>query len=257
MDLNTLAPIRQLTPVKATVIDDNAFSLLAFPFGGPIPSPKSAKGVDLDGEWFSERTDIKADWLDFRWVDWHHGNDRLMGRAAFAKANNLRMDSIDGFEGWWVDVWVEHGNRRVELIKALAERGAQLYGSSESMPSMVAKASTGEILVWPYIRQTLSTSPQNTYSVIRPLKAVLEDVTPSPSMWAEMENAIRGIGADLRGTSEVGNLVAKAGRVLSQRNEKDIRDAIEQLDAAIARVREVVARQPDYHKDTAGDTADH
>ena len=32
--------------------------LLAVPFGGPIPSANAPKGVDIDGEWFSDRTDL-------------------------------------------------------------------------------------------------------------------------------------------------------------------------------------------------------
>ena len=36
----------QLQPVKATIIDDDAFRLLAFPFSGPIPKA-GTRGVDL------------------------------------------------------------------------------------------------------------------------------------------------------------------------------------------------------------------
>ena len=60
--------MKTLQPVKAAPIDDDAFRLLAFPFTGPIPRP-GTRGVDLDGEYFSERTDIKADWLPFRPTD--------------------------------------------------------------------------------------------------------------------------------------------------------------------------------------------
>ncbi len=244
-----------LQPVKATLLDDDAFRLLAFPFSGPIPKA-GTRGVDLDGEFFSERTDIKADWLPFRPTDWHHGADPTgkMGRTSFGKAVDL-----GGFEGksnepdqdgWWVTVWVDAGQKRLDLIKRLAER-ATIFGSSESVPGLTKKASTGEILVWPYWRQTLSTSPQNTHSVIRPLKATLDEIEmagerPGPSFWADLEASLRSLAPSLRLPSETGAVEAKAGRVLSARNESDLRGALDEFRSALDRLDAVVRRQPDY-----------
>ena len=228
--------------LKATVLDDDRFALRAIPFGGPIPSAATPLGVDLDGEWFSTNTDIKASWFDVRIVDWHHGQDRTMGRAVIGKADNLREEE----DGWWVDVWLEHGAKRLELIKRLAERGAQIFGSSESVPGMVKKASNGEILIWPYVRQTLSTSPQNTHSILRPLKAVLEGTEPTGAFWSDIEVAFRDLGSDLRLTSITGDDVAKAGRMFSAANVADMTKALEALDAAMKQLQDVVKRQPEY-----------
>lgn len=225
------------TPAKATVLDDNAFRLLAFPFGGPIPSPKSPRGVDLDGEWFSERTDLKLDWLKARPVDWHHGADSKLGRDVIGKAVDPEVDE----DGVWVTVWLDHGARRLNLIKRLAEQGAKLFGSSESVAGMVKKASTGEILVWPYWRQTLSTSPQNTHSIIRPIKAVLGDVDAdlaTPAFWADIAPALADLAADLRSTSALtapGKSAAYADGLL---------DAVAQLDRATADALAAVRRRP-------------
>lgn len=242
-----------MAPVKATVLDDDSFRLLAIPFGGPIPQKGAPRGVDLDGEWFSERTDIKPAWFDTRIVDWHHGNDPLMGRTALGKAIDLGPFGGAGDEpdedGWWVTVWMKHGERRVDLVRRLAERGAQLYGSSESVAGLVQKARDGEILAWPYVRQTLSTSPQNTYSVLRPLKATLDDylaegLLPGAAFWADTERAMRDLGASLRDPSLRRAIDgAKAGRVLSSVNESALRDTLDALDAALGRLKEVVARQ--------------
>ena len=229
-----------MLPIKATVLDDDSFRLLAIPFGGPIPSPVNPRGIDLDGEFFTERTDIKAAWFAERPTDWHHGADVTLGRTVIGKAINLSMEE----DGWWVDVWLKHGEKRLDLIKRLAERGAQIFGSSESAAGMVKKASTGEILTWPYIRQTLSTSPQNTHSVLRPLKALVEDMgTPSAAFWSDIERAVVNLSADLRGTPR-GDLDAKAGRVLAARNEADLLAAVAAFDEAVAKVRSVLARQP-------------
>lgn len=242
-----------MPPVKASVLDDDSFRLLAIPFGGPIPQGGAPRGADLDGEWFSPRTDIKPDWFPSRIVDWHHGHDPMMGRAELGKAVDLGPFRGPGDEpdedGWWVTVWLKHGERRLDLVRKLADRGAQLYGSSESVAGLVQKAATGEILTWPYVRQTLSTSPQNTYSILRPLKATLDDylaegVLPGAAFWADTERAMRDLGASLRDPSLRRAIDgAKAGRVLSGVNEAALRDALDVLDVALGRLREVVSRQ--------------
>lgn len=242
-------PGKATRELKATVIDDDSFRLLAIPFGGPIPSPANLRGVDLDGEFFTERTDIKANWFSERPVDWHHGKDQVMGRTVIGKAINLVMEE----DGWWVDVWLKHGERRLDLIKRLAEQAMQtgkaiIFGSSESAPGLVKKASNGEILSWAFIRETLSTSPQNTLSVLRPLKATLEDLTsegiaPSAAFWSDIEQAVVSLSSSLRGPSR-SDLDAKAGRVLAARNESDLLAAVAAFDEAVAKVRAVLARQP-------------
>lgn len=252
-----------MQPLKASVLDDDAFRLLAIPFGGPIPSKGAPRGVDLDGEWFSERTDIRPGWFSARIVDWHHGHDPRMGRAELGKAVDLGRFDGAGDEpdddGWWVTVWLKHGEKRVDLIRRLADRGAQLYGSSESVAGFVNKASTGEILAWPYVRQTLSTSPQNTYSVLRPLKATIDDylaegIFPGSAFYADAERAMRSLGTSLRDPSlrrAIGE--AKAGRVLSSVNESALRQALDALDAALGRLQEVVGRQTPIVEDYVSD----
>jgi len=257
-------PGKALVPMKASPLDDDAFRLLAFPFGGPIPHPSYPKGVDLDRQTFTERTDIKADWFDVRLVDWHHGNDDLMRRTVLGKATDLgRFDGASkepDEDGWWVTVWLKEGERRTRLIKQLAEM-TPVYGSSETAPGLATvkadgvevpwrRSIPGEITRWPYIRQTLSTSPQNTYSVIRPLKASLDDfvsegVMPNGGFWSDVEASMLNLSADLRSTSS-GESAAKAGRVLSKTNESDIRAALEAAQAALEKLSSVVGRQPDY-----------
>lgn len=168
--------------VKATVLDGGTLRLLALPFGGPIPNRNYAKGMDLDHEWFSERTDFKADWLDVRLVDWHHGADDDLQREVIGKASNLEFDE----DGGWVELWLEHGRKSVDRLRRLVESGGRLFGSSETLARLIRKDSdTGEILEWPYLRQTLTTSPVNHLSVVTG-KAVVEGLTPSVSFWTEL-----------------------------------------------------------------------
>lgn len=261
-------------PVKATVLDNDSFRLLAIPYGGPIPHPAFPRGVDLDGESFDGGSDIKARWWEERITDWHHGGDGKMGRTVIGKAINLTEEE----DGWWVDVWLKHGERRLDLIRRLAEQAAStgkatIFGSSEPLPGLTTygpwmpggKALTDPRLpadhplrrglaravrVWPFIRETLSTSPQNTLSIIRPLKATVDDLlaegaSPSAAFWSDIEDAMRDLGSDLRATSR-GELGAKAGRVLRAENEADLRAALAALEEALAKANGVLNRQPDY-----------
>lgn len=227
-------------PLKATLLDDDAFRLLAIPFGGPIPSAIFPRGVDVDGETFTERTDIKAAWLSERIVDWHHGADPLMGRTPIGKAVDPTMEE----DGWWVTIWTQHGERRLELIRRLAER-QPIFGSSESIAGMVAKAATGEILVWPYWRQTLSTSPQNTKSILRPLKAQVDDLyasgaSPTAAFWTDVAADLAALEAELHGHAFGSGDGVKAGRVLSAVNEAALRKALDELTAVLAKLDKAI-----------------
>lgn len=222
--------------LKATPLDDDAFRLLAHPFGGPIPHPDAPKGADLDRQWFTERTDFKTGWFPFRLVDWHHRSDPASKADILGKA----VDPEEDEDGQWVTVWLKHGERRVNLIKQIAERG-QLFGSSEAVPGMslmrAGKAlvpwrrdTPGEIAVWPYMRQALSTSPQNTYSVIRPLKATLDDLAaqdsgPTAAFFDDLSSFLDTLATPLP-------MAAKSGRVLAAQNEARLREARDAIDSA-------------------------
>lgn len=250
--------------VKATILDDDSFRLLAIPFGGPVPYPGSPKGADIEGQWFSPATRIHPDWFSARAVDWHHGLPREqggLGREVLGKAVDL--GGFDGpsrepdEDGWWVTLWLDHGKRRLSLIKRLAEMGGEIFGSSETVPgfptmryaSGASKGSIGpwrrgvpgEIIEWPYIRQTLSTSPQNTYSVLRPSKAVLDNLELEGAIPGEVRSLLsdlEALGSDLTSYSvATGGEAAKAGRVLSAANEAALRDALARLDEVLAKLR--------------------
>lgn len=209
---------KALLPVKAQAMDSDEMTawfegrvprrLLSIPFGGPIPSP-DGKGRDLDGEYFDERTDIYGTIPGLRKtrervVDWHHRDDDLMRGHTLGKSI---LDPDPEADGWWSEVWLKHGEKRLALIKQLVDRGAQLFGSSEAA---YKKADPdGHITVWPMVVQTLTTSPQNTYSVLRPSKAMLDGIES-----AELRNVLldlEALGTDLSPTLR-GEVAAKAGR---------------------------------------------
>jgi hypothetical protein len=237
---------------KAEVLDDVEMAgwfegkrprrLLAIPFGGPIPSPHYAKGMDLDGEFFTPKTDVMPELFPVKPTFWHHGDDTFVGPVVIGKAENPMMDE----DGWWVDQWLKAGERRVGLVRALSEKGAQLFGSSQPLSRGVKIAKTGEILRWPWAEQTLSTSPQNTLAAFRPAKALLADfdsaeielAAPLRSLLSRLDD----LSADLDPTSERGEGTAKAGRVYSARNLADFDAALEELEQVLQRIRGVTDR---------------
>lgn len=226
---------------------------LVVPFGGPIPSKASPLGVDLDNEWFDADTDLTGDFLALRGtrerlVDWHHDNDPT-GVMKGAILGREVLDDEPESDGLWADWWVNAGERRKKLIADLERRGQMLYGSSQAVAGAVRKAETGHIDVWPLYRDTITTSPQNTYAVIPPLKALLTDFPLEEVGFAALKAALVGLDVlvpnlealrDGDGPTAV-DLPGKAGRVLSSRNEAELRAALDALGRVLAKLPAVIS----------------
>jgi hypothetical protein len=149
--------------LKAEQLTNSKWRVLAIPFGGPF------EGKDFDGEFFSERTDIKADWFDRRPLVWHHNLD---GTMKADPVMGTADDTEKSDEGWWSTVWLDRSHSYWAQVDQLLRAG-KVYGSSGSLPSFVkTDRKTGEILVWPYIEQTLTPTPANPYARVVPAKAL-------------------------------------------------------------------------------------
>ncbi len=225
---------KALLPVKAQPMDDDELTawfagkvprrLLAIPFGGPISNGKAPMGVDLDGEYFSSRTDIYGTVSGLRktrerLLDWHHGADNLMKRTTIGKTI---LDPDPDEDGWWVDTWLTAGKKHLEMVRRLVERGAQLFGSSEA--AYKKTASDGEILVWPMVLETLTTRPTNTLSVLRPSKAADLNDSVDPALRQVLLD-LEALGTDLSPTLR-GEAMAKAGRDLDLSSDLDAWEAM-------------------------------
>jgi hypothetical protein len=149
--------------LKAEQVTNSKWRVLAIPFGGPLD------GKDLDGEFFSPRTDIKADWFDRRPLVWHHNLD---GTMKADPVMGTADDTEKSDEGWWSTIWLDRSHQYWAQVDALLRAG-KVFGSSGSLHTFVkTDRKTGEILVWPYIEQTLTPTPANPYSRIVAAKAI-------------------------------------------------------------------------------------
>jgi hypothetical protein len=214
--------------------------MLAIPYGGTIPQAGAPRGVDIDGEWFSERTDLYAGHKALlatrdRLVDFHHRMDPTgyMGDAILGKAVADESPEMDGL---WVDLWANAGERRLRLVADLERRGAHLYGSSESAPGWRVNKATGEILTWPWIRQTISTSPQNTLAVMPSLKAILAADIPL------REVGLGAVKAALVGLDDIDPDSGLTGRRLTASDQSGYGTGRDVLLSALREARLVIAR---------------
>jgi hypothetical protein len=151
--------------LKAEQLSNSKWRVLSIPFGGPFEG-----GKDTDEEYFSTRTDIKPDWFDRRPLVWHHGMDDVMkADPVLGTADDTELDDDIG---WWSTIWLDRSHRYwAEIDKRLRE--GKIFGSSGSLPNFVRiDRKTGEILVWPFIEQTLTPTPANPYSRVVAAKAI-------------------------------------------------------------------------------------
>lgn len=247
---------------------------LAIPFGGPVAGSVFGKadngiGYDLEGDYFDGETDLYGPLREFgreRLVDWHHvtfGNIGA-GRQIYDDPKKLAKGAILGrivldeepsevdlddetYTGIWADFWANAGEKRRALVAALERRSVPLYGSSQPVYSAVRKSKAGHIDVWPIRFHTITTAPTNTDAVLPPLAkaALLEDPYLTDLSVGALRAFLAGEPDDLaalRLPSSQGADEAKAGRVLSGINEKDLDDAVTALEQALERARTVLGR---------------
>jgi hypothetical protein len=150
--------------MKAEQIGSSKWRVLAIPFGGPF-----AGGKDLDGEFFSARTDVKPRWFKERPVIYHHGGDEEAGDEDYG---SQELDLEASKDGWWGTLWLNRSARYWAQVDAMLRAG-KMFGSSGTIGHLVRKdRKSGEILVWPHVEQTLTPTPANPFARITATKAL-------------------------------------------------------------------------------------
>lgn len=168
--------------LKAEQIGSAKWRVLAIPFGGPLKD-----GRDLDHEYFSPRTDIKADWFDRRPVLFHHGQDETAKDTTLGTEDDLTKED----DGWWGTMWLDRQSRYFAFLDKLMRSG-KAFGSSGAISHLVRKEGP-EITVWPHAEQTITPTPANIFSRVTASKAV-DDFT---SVGIQLDPAIRGLLTEL------------------------------------------------------------
>lgn len=244
--------------------------ILVAPFGGPLAK---AKGLDLDGEYFDERTDFYGPYPELRQtrdrlVDWNHATflDKPLHPAEVAMKGAIlgrvtlddHFESVDvdgeSFAGLWGDFWANAGERRRSLIAWLEQRGHPLYGSTQPYAPGVRRGKAGHIEVWPIRFHTISTSPQNTYAVVPPIKAVLSAPDVSVDALRALAVTLDDLGS-LQSPSAMGDEAAKAGRVFSGRNAADIEAAVAELLERAEAIRKLIRERQTPVAEVAAETS--
>lgn len=159
-------------------------------------------GKDLEGDHFTKSTKFESPYTETGalYIDFEHGRDQ-------DKTGNT-PDHVVGLVDWKsakaddVGIFVERVlNRRAAYMKGLTQllEAGMLGTSSAAIPRNVRKASDGEILVWPLMRDSLTVTPMEprmaTANVLtaakslagffpasRSLAHLLEDDTPAKAL---------------------------------------------------------------------------
>ncbi len=138
-------------------------------------------GKDLEGDYFTKSTKFDSAYTDTGalYVDFEHGRDaEKMGNSP---------DNVLGLVDWKsarVDddgIFVERVlNRRAAYMKGLTQllEAGMLGTSSAAVPKNVRKASDGQILAWPLLRDSLTVTPMEprmaTANVLTAAKSLAE-----------------------------------------------------------------------------------
>ena len=240
---------------------------LALPFGGPVTSDHSPRGVDADLEWFDEATDFYGSYPQLkatreRLVDWHHVTfgDRMdpTGVMKGAILGKIDMDEepstedVDGipYAGIWADFWINAGEKKRQLIAMLESRRTPLYGSSQPVQKAVDIEPNGHIRTWPVRFHTITTSPQNTHAVMAPMKALLDDPYMADLSVGALRAYLTGaddLGSDLLSIAVADGLPGKGGAKAEQvaaDEERTIHAAVTRLIEALDRHNAALRETP-------------
>ena len=210
--------------------------VLVIPFGGPIPS-KDGHGRDLDNEYFDADTDLYGPYPTLRatkarLVDWHHDVDDVPKSVPSSKGlvlGRVMLDDTPEKLGLWADFWANVGEARRRIFEVMEHRHVPLYGSSQAIAG-ATKRTKGHIDVWPIIRHTITTSPQNRYAVVPSLKAWLAD--PETNLADIDPDALKAYMVGFEGNPDDSE-VTPAGRT----DDEGRRVSIDALAAEVARYK--------------------
>ncbi len=109
---------------------------------------------DLQGEYFTPRTELGLDWYPERPALYHHTLDQTIKTTKLGMIDTLKADSV----GLWAEAVLDMRNRYIQKIKELVDQGV-LGWSSGTVPHWADVADDGEIKRWPIVEGSLTPAP--------------------------------------------------------------------------------------------------
>lgn len=122
--------------------------------GGYLVVWGSPQQRDLQGEYFTPKTDLGLGWYEQRPVLYHHGLDGNLQAAVIGVMDTVKADQT----GLWAEAQLDVRKRYVRAVMRLVDKGA-LGWSSGSLPHLVEVAADGEIKRWPIVEGSLTPTP--------------------------------------------------------------------------------------------------
>lgn len=193
---------------KSIYIGDAIKSLGDSRIGGYLVRWGSPDEKDLQGEYFTEETDLVLDWYKERPMLYHHGLDPDLQVKSVGTIDVIKTDDI----GVWAEGQLDNHNKYIEAIKKLIAKGI-LSWSSGAPPHLVETANDGRIKRWPIIEGSLTPTPaeprpEMSIHTIKSYKHYLET-------WLEGEN----LGQDVRDDDNKATKQQEIGGVEMTREE--------------------------------------
>ena len=141
---------------------------LGIPYHGPLA------GKDLQGEYFSDKTDFISPFFDGKAVKsmkalYHHGLDPDIKDMPIGDV----IDVEEHPEGKWIKVQLDKANKYYQAIKWLVQHG-KLSFSSGAIPEGVQKTADGFIAKWPWREMSSTPAPANPLAQIEGIKTAGE-----------------------------------------------------------------------------------
>lgn len=122
--------------------------------GGYLVVWGSPQQKDLQGEYFTPKTDLGLKWYHNRPMLYHHGIDGSLKAEPIGVIDTLQADEV----GVWAEGQLDMHHRYATAIKRLVERGV-LGWSSGTLPHLVERDANGNIKRWPIVEGSLTPTP--------------------------------------------------------------------------------------------------
>lgn len=191
---------------------------LGIPYGGPLRSSTKELGKDLQGEYFSDKTDFTSPQFDGKAVksmpmEYHHGLDPVIKDMPIGEV----LDAQETPQGKWVKVQLDKANKYYEGIKYLVRQGKLLF-SSGAIPEGIKKLPDGFIERWPWKELSLTYGAANPMQPEPAIKSLVEILENTEAIKAMEKKDIKATKADEK--PENGEDVAVPGKPAEAKPEE-------------------------------------